>query len=92
MKFLEEEKMILKENRRMEQEKILSDEEIGYRRGFAHGHTATKMNPNMTWREIERWRYSQNLVGAPGTFLENKVMSGLTRENNITMNCIEMEE
>jgi hypothetical protein len=53
----------------------LSAEEVAYRRGFHHGWQCGRSNPEITNQEINAWRFSKKIRGAPGTPLEGKDLS-----------------
>jgi hypothetical protein len=50
----------------------LDESEVAYRRGFAHGWHVGKTNESMEYQEINNWRHSKKLLGAPGTCFANK--------------------
>lgn len=57
-----------------------TDEEIGFRRGFAHG-VAAHARGGVTVKQADIWRNSSDLTCPPGTGLAGLRLNGLTRES-----------
>lgn len=66
---------------KMQDEIQLTDEEIGYRRGYLHGFVWGQKNPNMNYLEVRAWKNGKDLTCPPGTPMAGTKLEGLTKGN-----------